>query len=267
MMRKAVVAGQFYAGSEASLAKEVARLTPKKKNPLDVIGVVSPHAGYMYSGAVAGEVLSSTKPRSTYIILGPNHTGQGKPFGLDLERTWETPLGEIEINKELGEALLKDSQYIEKDSLCHDHEHSIEAQLPFLQYLNKDFTFVPIVVSYADRKAYKTVGKELARAIKGFKKDVTIIASSDMTHYEPQPEAKKKDMLAIEKILALDIDGFLDTIEKHDISMCGFAPTAIMMKAAIDLGAKGAKLIKYNTSGVASGDYSEVVGYAGIVVY
>jgi AmmeMemoRadiSam system protein B len=267
MIRKPVVAGQFYTGDEALLAKEVAGLTPQKKDKLDAIGVVSPHAGYIYSGPVAGEVLSSIKPKSTYIILGPNHTGRGKPFGLDLERTWKTPLGEIEINKELGEAILKDSQYVEKDSLCHNYEHSIEVQLPFLQYLNKDFTFVPIVVSYADRKAYKGVGKELAGAIKGFKKDVTIIASSDMTHYEPQEKAKKKDMLAIDRILALDIGGFLDTIEKHDISMCGFAPTAVMMQAAVELGAKGAKLIKYNTSGNASGDYSRVVGYAGIVVY
>ena len=267
MIRKPVVAGQFYKGSEALLTKEVAGLTPQKKETLDAKGVVSPHAGYIYSGPVAGEVLSSIKPKPTYIILGPNHTGYGKPFGLDSERTWKTPLGEIEINKELGQAILKDSKYIEKDPLCHNYEHSIEVQLPFLQYLNKDFDFVPVVISYANRKAYKNVGKELAAAVKNLKKDVTIISSSDMTHYEPHQKAKKKDMMAIEKILALDIDGFLDTIEKHNISMCGFAPTAIMMQAAIELGAEKAKLIKYNTSGDTSGDYSAVVGYAGIVIY
>ena len=267
MIRKPVVAGQFYTASQAMLTKEVEGFVAQKKEKIDAKGVVSPHAGYVYSGAVAGEVLSSIKPKSTYIILGPNHTGYGKPIGLDLERAWKTPLGEIEINKELGERILKDSQHIEKDSLCHDREHSIEVQLPFLQYLNKDFDFVPIIISYADRKTYKNVGKELARAVKGLKKDVTIIASSDMTHYEPRQSAEKKDMLAIEKILALDIDAFLDTVEKNDISMCGFAPTAIMMQAAIELGAEKAKLIKYNTSGDTSGDYSSVVGYAGIVVY
>jgi len=267
MVRKPVVAGQFYTGNEASLTKEVAGLTSEKKDRLDAVGVVSPHAGYIYSGPVAGEVLSSIKPRPTYIILGPNHTGYGKTFGLDLERAWKTPLGEVEIDRELGEAILKGSKYIEKDSLSHKYEHSIEVQLPFLQYLNKDFNFIPLAISYADREAYKTVGKELARAVKDLKKDVTIIASSDMTHYEPQESAKKKDMMAIEKILALDINGFLDTIEKYDISMCGFAPTAIMMQAATLLGARKARLIKYNTSGNASGDYSQVVGYAGIVVY
>ena len=267
MIRKPVVAGQFYTRSERLLTKEVADLTPRKKEIFDAVGVVSPHAGYIYSGSVAGEVLSSIKPKSTYIILGPNHTGYGKPIGLDLERAWKTPLGEVEINKELGERILKGSQHIEKDSLCHDREHSIEVQLPFLQYLNKYFDLIPIAICYADRKTYKNVGKELARAVKDLKKDVTIIASSDMTHYEPRQSAEKKDMMAIEKILALDIDGFLDTIEKYDISMCGFAPTAIMMQAAIELGAEKTKLIKYNTSGDASGDYSSVVGYAGIIVY
>ncbi|UCD55443.1 MAG: AmmeMemoRadiSam system protein B [Candidatus Omnitrophota bacterium] len=267
MIRKPVVAGQFYTADQAMLTKEVEGFVAQKKETLDAKGVVSPHAGYIYSGPVAGEVLSSIKPKPTYIILGPNHSGYGKPFGLDSERTWKTPLGEVEVNKELGQAILKHSQHIEKDSLCHDYEHSIEVQLPFLQYLNKDFDFVPVVISYADRKIYADIGKGLAAAVKDLKKDITIIASSDMTHYEPHEQAKKKDMMAIEKILALDIDGFLDTIEKYSISMCGFAPAAIMMQAAIELGAKKAKLIKYNTSGDASGDYSAVVGYAGIAVY
>lgn len=285
MIRKPVVAGQFYTGSEALLKKELASLAVEKKEKIEAVGVVSPHAGYIYSGPVAGEVLSSIKPKPTYIILGPNHTGFGRPFGLDLERKWKTPLGEIEVDNELGQAILKGSNYIEKDSLCHDYEHSIEVQLPFLQYLNESFTpleikgkdgsrrsltgftFVPIVISYGDRQTYKAIGKELAGVIKDLGRDVTIIASSDMTHYEPHQSAKKKDTMAIEKMLALDIDGFLATIEEYNISMCGFAPTAIMMQASIELGAKKAKLIRYNTSGDASGDYSAVVGYAGIVIY
>ena len=267
MSREPVVAGQFYTGKETLLRKEVAGFVDQKKEKLDAIGVVSPHAGYMYSGSVAGCVLSSIKPKPTYVILGPNHTGLGKPFGLDSERTWKTPLGEVRIDTELAEAILKKSRYIKKDRACHDREHSIEVQLPFLQYLSEDSSFVPIAIAYADKEIYKTIGNELAKAIKELKKEVTIIASSDMTHYESHDEARKKDNMAIEKILALDIDGFLERIEKFNISMCGFAPTAIMMQAALELGAKKAKLIKYNTSGDTSGDYSAVVGYAGIVIY
>ena len=267
MIRKPVVAGQFYTAAKEALKKEVADFTPQKKDRLNELGVISPHAGFVYSGSVAGDTLSSIKPKPTYILLGTNHTGFGKPFGLDAERTWETPLGELEVDKDLAKAILDNSAHIKKDSLCHDYEHSIEVQLPFLQHLNKSFTFVPIVIAHADRKIYKAIGKELADAIKETKKDVTIIASSDMTHYEPEESAKKKDMMAIEKILSLDIDRFLDTIEKYGISMCGQAPAAVMMAASIALGAKKAVLIKYNTSGDVSGDYSTVVGYAGVVVY
>ena len=267
MIRKPVVAGQFYAGSQVSLRKEVTRFTVDKKDVIDVLGVVSPHAGYIYSGPVAGEVLSSVKPKPKYIILGPNHTGYGKPFGLDSREAWKTPLGEVMIDDDLRTAILGSSHYVTEDTLCHDFEHSIEVQLPFLQHLHNDFTFVPIVVASADRKIYRAIGSDIARVVRGIRKDVTIIASSDMTHYESHDSAKTKDMMAIEKILALDVDGFLDTVEKYDISMCGFAPTAIMLQASIELGATRAVLVKYNTSGDTSGDFAAVVGYAGIIVY
>ncbi|MCQ9206633.1 MAG: AmmeMemoRadiSam system protein B [Omnitrophica bacterium] len=267
MIRKPAVAGRFYTANEGSLKKQLADFTAQKEKKIEALGVVSPHAGYVYSGGVAGRVLSSIAPKPTYVILGTNHTGAGKPFGLDAERAWKTPLGEVTVDSELAEAILKDSRYIEKDFLCHDGEHSIEVQLPFLQFLNKNFTFVPIEISQASGQAYKDIGRGLARAQKKLKKDIVIIASSDMTHYEPHREAEKKDMLAIEKILALDIDGFLGTVEKYNISMCGTAPTAVMLASVIELGATKAKLIKYATSAEASGDYSAVVGYAGIVVY
>ncbi|OGW75738.1 MAG: AmmeMemoRadiSam system protein B [Omnitrophica bacterium RBG_13_46_9] len=267
MTRKPVVAGRFYPASASILNKEISCLVTKREDKIDAMGVVSPHAGYMYSGAIAGEVLSSIKPKPTYIILGPNHTGTGKPFGIDSGRRWKTPLGEIGLDSELCETILRRCRHIEKDNASHNYEHSIEVQLPFLQYLGQGFSFVPIAVSYADPGIYMDIGAELAEAIKELKKDVTIIASSDMTHYESQQLAKQKDMMAIEKILALDIEGFLHTVKTHDISMCGFAPTAIMMQACVRLGAKKARLIKYATSGDVSGDYSAVVGYAGIVIY
>lgn len=267
MTRRTVVAGQFYTSNESLLRKQLSSFTAQKKEKLDALGVVSPHAGYVYSGGVAGATLSSINPRSTYIILGTNHTGRGKPFGLDTRKDWETPLGKAKIDTELTRAILKDSSFVEEDSRSHDYEHSIEVQLPFLQYLNKDFTFAPITISHADKKTYETIGKELARAVKRLKKDVTFIASSDMTHYEPHDAAEKKDKAAIEKILALDLGGLVDVVNKQGISMCGIAPTAVMMAASVESGGKQAKLIKYETSAKASGDYSAVVGYAGIVVY
>ncbi len=267
MIRRPVVAGQFYTSDEAALKKGLSAIVTAPKEKLNALGAISPHAGYVYSGAVAAEVLSSMEPKSTYVILGPNHTGYGKPFGLDPDRIWKTPLGEVKPDRKLAECILKNSQYIQKDYLCHDYEHSIEVQLPFLQYLNKNFELVPIVISYANPAFYKNIGKELASAIKESKQKVAIIASSDMTHYEPQESARNKDAKAIDRIVALDIDGFLETIKRYDISMCGFAPAAVMMQACVELGAKKAKLIKYNTSGDTSGDYSAVVGYAGIVVY
>ncbi|MBL7158705.1 MAG: AmmeMemoRadiSam system protein B [Candidatus Omnitrophica bacterium] len=266
MIRQPVVAGQFYSGSPDSLKREIENFTPKPRKKIDAKGVVSPHAGYLYSGTVAGEVLSAVFPKPTYVILGPNHTGLGKAFGMDLERSWKTPLGEARTDRDLGNAILEESKYVEIDSACHDREHSIEVQLPFLQHLGK-FRFVPIVVSLANGEIYREIGRGIARAIQKTKKETLIVASSDMTHYETQDSAKKKDRLAIDKILKLDIAGLLETVSQNGISMCGLAPVAIMLEAALELGAKGAKLIKYATSGDVSGDYSAVVGYAGIGVY
>lgn len=267
MIRNPVVAGQFYTQNASRLEKEIKNYLDPKAKIVEAIGCVSPHAGYVYSGPVAGAVLSHLKPRQSYVILGPNHTGIGKRFGIDSERNWMTPFGEIKIDTKLAKAILDNSKYIEKDPSCHSYEHSIEVQLPILQVLNKNFQFVPIVISHGSKDEYIEIGEEIASAINQTKRNATIIASSDMTHYESHKAAQKKDKLAIDKILQLDIAGFLKQIEINDISMCGYAPTAVMLSASLKLGAKTAKLIKYQTSGEASGDYSSVVGYAGIIVY
>ena len=269
MIRNPAVAGQFYRGTKEALEKEVAPLVKKEAAKEDAIGVVSPHAGYLYSGAVAGATLSSIKPKKTYIIMGPNHTGFGEPFGLSAAQSWRTPLGEVKIDKALAEAIKKNSGYIKYDDLSHAHEHSIEVQLPFLQHLQgNDFKFVPIVISQGLLEAYRDIGKEIALAVKELKmeKDVAIIASSDMTHYESQKAAEKKDRAAIDAILALDEERLVDSISSLGITMCGYAPAAIMIAAAKLLGAKKARLVKYMTSGNATGDYTSVVGYAGIII-
>ncbi len=268
MMRRPVVAGQFYPASGKMLEKEVRALIPDVSAREDAIGVVSPHAGYMYSGPVAGKVLGSIKTKPVYVIIGPNHTGMGARFSLAASDAWQTPLGCVAIEGALAKAILSRSNYMREDSKAHSGEHSIEVQLPFLQILGKDFKIIPIVISCADVKTYRAIGLEIAASVKDLALEgkVAIIASSDMTHYEPRAEAKRKDDLAIEAILRLDEEELDRRVRESDISMCGYAPACIMLAASKALGAKKAKLIDYRTSGDASGDYSSVVGYAGIAV-
>lgn len=268
MNRDPVVAGQFYSGSKDALLKEVARLVAKNNARDDAIGVVSPHAGYIYSGAVAARVLGSVKPKNTYVILGPNHTGLGAPFALSTARIWRTPLGDVETDEKFGLAIKNNCPLIKDDALSHAQEHSIEVQLPILQYLNKNFKFVPIVISYAGLAVYRQIGEALAKTVKDLKlgKNIMIIASSDMTHYEPRKSAKQKDSAAIEAILKLDEGELFERVSSMGITMCGYGPAIIMIAASKALGAKKAKLVKYATSGDTSGDYSSVVGYAGIAI-
>ncbi|MDD5137037.1 MAG: AmmeMemoRadiSam system protein B [Candidatus Omnitrophica bacterium] len=267
--REAVVAGQFYPGTEDALAKEIRGMIDPKAARRDCLGVVSPHAGYIYSGNVAGSVFSRINPVPVYVIIGPNHTGLGRPFGISQCRSWKTPLGEVIVDAALAAAIKKNSGRVEDDDISHKFEHSIEVQLPFLQYLHKDFRIVPIVAAHAGLSAYREVGGAIAEAIKesSLEKKVVVVASSDMTHYEPQAEAAKKDNEAIKAILALDEKALLERIGSFGISMCGYAPVAIMIAAAKALGAKKAELVKYATSGDVTGDTSSVVGYAGLIIY
>jgi AmmeMemoRadiSam system protein B len=266
MIREPIAAGQFYPGSSDGLRTMIDSMVDDRAEKVDAIGLVSPHAGYIYSGMVAGAVISRIIFNDTFVMLGPNHTGRGKSFSIMTKGTWITPLGETEIDSELGKRILKSSSYLEEDHVAHQFEHSLEVQLPFLQYFKPDVRIVPIVMAHAGGNVYKKIGKELAAAIKESKKQVTILASSDMTHYEPQESARKKDSKAIEAILNLDADELLRRVSDFDISMCGYAPVVSLISAAKELGATKAELVKYQTSGDASGDYSSVVGYAGMVI-
>ncbi|MFA5145811.1 MAG: AmmeMemoRadiSam system protein B [Candidatus Omnitrophota bacterium] len=268
-VRDPAVAGQFYAGSRNSLLKEAGSLIETGAEREGAIGAVLPHAGYVYSGAVAGSVLSIMKPRTTYIIIGPNHTGMGERFSMAGHRRWKTPLGDVEIDRELSEAILKKCGLIKRDALAHLREHSIEVQLPLLQLSNKGpFSIVPIAASGADIDTYRRIGTALAASVKeaGRSRDVAVIASSDMTHYEERDIAERKDKVAIEAILALDEEMLVRYVEGSDISMCGYIPVAIMLSAVKELGARAARLVRYQTSGDVSGDYTSVVGYAGILI-
>jgi len=266
MIRSPVVSGQFYPESPSQLKSMIEGFVDKEAVKEEVIGLVSPHAGYIYSGPVAGAVISRIKFNDTFIIMGPNHTGRGKPLSIMTEGVWKTPLGEVEIDSELGKQILATSKHLEEDYAAHQYEHSIEVQLPFLQYFKKDIRLVPIILSYYPGATYKEIGKEIAKAVKELNKKVVIIASSDMTHYEPQESAQKKDTQAIEAILDLNEDELLKRVDELNISMCGYGPTVSLLSAAKELGATGAELVRYQTSGDTTGDYSAVVGYAGIII-
>jgi AmmeMemoRadiSam system protein B len=266
MIRQPFAAGRFYPGSAEEIREMMAVLVDKTAPKEAAIGLLMPHAGYPYSGAVAGATISRVKLGETFIIMGPSHTGLGQPFSIMTEGVWQTPLGEVEIDAALGKELIAKSDYLREDAGAHLQEHAIEVQLPFLQYLKPDIKIVPVILAYAHAEDYKQIGRDIATAIKQSKGEVVIIASGDMTHYEPQETAEEKDNQAIEAMLKLDEDELTRRYQELDISMCAYGPAVCLIVAARELGASGAELVKYQTSGDTTGDYSSVVGYAGIII-
>lgn len=268
-IRKPVVAGQFYPSSSEQLKKQIELLIDNKTAKKDAIACMLPHAGYVYSGKVAGQTLSEINIKDTVILLGPNHTGYGAQFSIMTEGVWQTPLGDVTIDSALAKEILQNSKYLKEDTLAHVSEHSLEVELPFLQYFKEDFKIVPIAFLADEVGALKNVGIEIARVIRRLGKEgtITIVASSDMTHYEPKKDAQRKDKEAITAILELNEDKLVEKISELRISMCGYAPVIVMISLAKALGAKSGRLVKYATSGDITGDTDSVVGYAGIVVY
>jgi AmmeMemoRadiSam system protein B/AmmeMemoRadiSam system protein A len=266
MLREPAVAGQFYPDSPEKLKAMIESFVDTKEEKEEAIGLVVPHAGYIYSGAVAGAVISRIKFKDTFIIIGPNHTGYGQPFSVMTEGRWRTPMGEVQIDTELARKLVSISSYFKEDTQAHKFEHSIEVQLPFLQYFKPDVKIVPIILAQGNKEIYKAIGLELVQALRELKKEAVILVSSDMNHYEPQGVGQKKDRQAINAILDMDEDKLIERVEGDNITMCGYAPAAVMLKAAKELGAEKAELVRYQTSGDISGDYNAVVGYAGIII-
>ncbi len=267
-IRQAAVAGKFYSSSSQELRNQIEVFVDKQADKSDAIACMLPHAGYIYSGNVAAKTISRLNIKNKIILLGPNHTGYGAKYSIMLEGIWKTPLGEVKIDSDLAHGILSHSKYLSSDDEAHTYEHSLEVELPFLQYFKTDFEIVPIIFLSDEVEALKEIGKDIASTVKGcnIQDSTMIIASSDMTHYEPQSQAEKKDKEAIQAILELDEDKLMDRIQRLDISMCGYAPVITMISAAKLLGAKSAKLIKYQTSAEATGDKTSVVGYAGIII-
>jgi MEMO1 family protein len=266
MIREPVVAGQFYPATAAELNTQLRSFMDEKAEKEDVIGLLAPHAGYIYSGAVVGAVLSKIRLPDTVILLGPNHTGRGKPCSLMAAGVWRTPLGTVEVDADLAAKLLAASAYLKADTLAHEGEHSIEVQLPFLQYFKKDVKIVPVILATQNGEVLKTIGREIAQVLKESGREALIFASSDMNHYETQKTTFKKDHQAIAAMLQMDPDKLIARIETQNITMCGYGPAAVMLSAVNALGGGKAELVKYQTSGDVSGDYAAVVGYAGLIV-
>jgi len=269
MIRKPAVAGMFYPADKKSLTAFIQgyfKKTACDGNEISCKGIVSPHAGYIYSGAVAAKTFACVKVPKRVIILAPNHTGLGKIAAVAPHDEWETPLGNVKIDRELAEKLVESSKYMEFDKTAHAREHAAEVQIPFLQVKRPDVKIVPITMMPMSMDIAMDIGHTIADIIKSVGEPVLIVASSDMNHYEPQSVANRKDKIAMDRILNMDPAGLHTAVNKHSISMCGYIPAIIMLVASMELGASRADLVDYRTSGDVSGDYSSVVGYAGIII-
>ncbi len=266
MVRNPAVAGMFYPGDERGLKKELSKFISFNENKKRVIGLISPHAGYVYSGGCAGKGFSMVEIPNTVIILGVNHRGVGYSFAVDGNDSWKTPLGDASVNIELRSKLLEDSEIFRLDSIAGRDEHSLEVQVPFIQYQNPDAKILPITISSNSFKDLKTGGIEIAKLMNS-NKDIMIVASSDMSHYIDAEEAKIMDDKAIEEILNLNPEGLFKTVFENRISMCGVCPVVMMLIAAIESGAKKAEIIEYTNSGKITGDFSEVVAYLSMIIY
>jgi AmmeMemoRadiSam system protein B len=274
-IRRPAVAGIFYPRDPFELNQAIERsfkdqrFGPNKLPPSGskrrIYGIVSPHAGYLYSSAVAanGFYEVSSMEFNDVIMIGPNHYGIGTGAAIMNTGLWETPLGQVEINHELSSVISKNSEIIDLDDFAHSKDHCLEVQLPFVQYIKKKFRIVPIILIMQDRQTAEDIGRSIAQSVINTKS--LLIASSDFTHYESNSEAHRKDMELIKAILSLDILKFYTTLERENVSACGYGAIASIMTAAKNLGATKGELLKYATSGDIIGDTNTVVGYSSIV--
>ncbi|MCX6778386.1 MAG: MEMO1 family protein [Candidatus Micrarchaeota archaeon] len=271
-MRAPAVAGSFYPFDKNDLGDEVKKYLDSADLKVSggvPIAAIAPHAGYMYSGSIAAysykRIRSVFDKPPVFIILGPNHTGEGAQVAVSKD-DWSTPLGKIKVDQSIANAIVENSKAAEFDEEAHRLEHSIEVQLPFLQVLYKNPTFVPISLMANDIETFEDVGRSVFKAVEQDSRDFFMIASSDFTHYESVDEAKVKDSLAIEAIKKLDYKSFLETVESNHISICGYGPIATMLVYSKLKGASFIEILRYGHSGEVSGDASKVVAYASIVL-
>lgn len=262
------MAGTFYPADPQLLRRAIQETVLPDIPKVKAYGCMLPHAGYAYSGKVAGRTISEVAVGNQVILFGPNHTGAGAPLSVADSGEWLTPLGAVKIDAELAQALLDASSYLEADTVAHENEHSLEVLLPFLQYANHQVRIVPICVMVSELEIVRQTAREIAGVIKQRSRagDVLLVASSDMTHYESEHEARRKDTAVIHAIRRLDEARLFETVSRLNVSMCGYAPVGLMLACARELGASSARLVMYETSGAATHDHSSVVGYAGMII-
>jgi AmmeMemoRadiSam system protein B len=266
MKREPAVSGQFYPSSSRELSQQINAYMEHGKVKKKAIGIVSPHAGIMFSGKVAGAVFSRIEIPHTFILIGPNHTGNGPPVSKMASGTWSVPTGELNIDEEIAGTLLEKCSSITEDSTAHQMEHSLEVQMPFILHYSSTVNIVPILMMTDSLDVCRMVGEAVADTILECEYPVTIIASSDMSHFVSDKTARLKDEIAINEIKNLNPEGLYNTVHTHNISMCGVIPVTTMLFAAKKLDAGESVLVKYMTSAEVSGDDDYVVGYAGLII-
>jgi len=260
------VSGRFYPDNPRVLKEQIEYFLPGTAAPAEAVGIVSPHAGYIYSGGIAGAVIGSTRIPDTVIVMGPNHQGLGECAAVFSQGSWLTPLGTCPIASELAERLLDACSLLTADELAHRYEHSLEVQVPLLQACRPNVRLVPICLGHLPLDRLLELGGAVAGVLAKMENRPLLLASSDMSHYVSAKTARTQDMLAIERVLDLDPEGLYRVVRDNRISMCGVLPTVVMLAAARQLGATSAELVRYGHSGEITGDDREVVGYAGIRV-
>lgn len=275
VVRQPAVAGRFYPVDPYDLRSEVrgylSQSNGETQVPVRALGCIAPHAGYVYSGHVAGAVFARIEIPRRCLVLCPNHTGMGRALAIMSEGAWRTPLGDVPIDAALAANLKQRFPALQEDSAAHRAEHAAEVELPFLLLRQPELKFVPIALGTGQFEVLEQLGLAMAEVIAAENNSapgepILMVASSDMNHYESDVVTRVKDYRAIERILTVDPRGLYDVVTQQNISMCGFGPAVAMLTAARELGAKSAELVKYATSGDISGDRDRVVGYAGIVV-
>ncbi len=263
MDRDPAVAGRFYPRDRVTLVREVDSFLSRRGERAPAKGVIAPHAGYVFSGAIAGAVYARVEIPQRVIVLGPNHTGMGGPAALWPGGCWTLPTGDVPIDEGLTSALSR-STLVEMDTEAHLLEHSLEVQVPFLVRSRPDVALAALCLGHLRYAECEALGKVLGEAAAAA--HALVVASSDMSHYISAENAKEKDQLAIDRILALDPAGLFDVVRREGITMCGIIPATVMLVAAREMGATSAELVRYGNSGEVNGDMRQVVGYAGIVV-
>jgi AmmeMemoRadiSam system protein B len=266
LSRNPAVAGAFYPADSKEINSYLQSVFTPSHDKIHPKSIIVPHAGYVYSGHIAAKAYSLIDSFDTYIILGPNHTGLGEEISV-FDGIYRMPYGDVEPDSEMIDAIISNCEYAKRDYLAHIQEHSIEVQLPFINYVtDKPYKIVPIVIGTHSRAKLKKLAGVLSSIIDQTSKDVLIVVSSDMNHYESQEITLQKDQMVLDKILTLDEESMFDAVESNGVSMCGVACAYAAILASKNLGASNAKLIEHATSGDVNFDYSQVVGYASIVI-